>query len=122
MEPHNNLLCLLQHFSKALCQPGGLRRERTLRVPHIADLKKRLASVDGQRFDVILLIGAVHKIQAQTANIRMEQEIDDLVVAVAVYHVLHNALVNDPHAHRFKMMFHRKEIPYSTHEFQIWKI
>ena len=72
MEPHNNLLCLLQHFSKALCQPGGLRRERTLRVPHIADLKKRLASVDGQRFDVILLIGAVHKIQAQTANIRME--------------------------------------------------
>ena len=119
MEPHNNLLCLLQHFSKALCQPGGLRRER---VPHIADLKKRLASVDGQRFDVILLIGAVHKIQAQTANIRMEQEIDDRVVAVAVYHVLHNALVNDPHAHRFKMMFHRKEIPYSTHEFQIWKI
>ena len=49
--------------------------ERTLRVPHIADLKKRLASVDGQRFDVILLIGAVHKIQAQTANIRMEQEL-----------------------------------------------
>ena len=75
MEPHNNLLCLLQHFSKALCQPGGLRRERTLRVPHIADLKKRLASVDGQRFDVILLIGAVHKIQAQTANIRMKHVI-----------------------------------------------
>ena len=52
----------------------------------------------------------------------MEQKIDDRVVTVAVYHVLHNALVNDSHAHRFKMMFHRKEIPYSTHEFQIWKI
>ena len=111
----------LQHFPEPLYQPGCLRRERALRVQHIADLKKRLASVDGQRFDIILLIGAVHKIQAQTANIRMEQEIDDRVVAVAVYHVLHNALVNDPHAHRFKMMFHGKEIPYSPHEFQIWQ-
>ena len=67
----------LQHFPEPLYQPGCLRRERALRVQHIADLKKRLASVDGQRFDIILLIGAVHKIQAQTTNIRVEQKIDD---------------------------------------------
>jgi hypothetical protein len=55
MEPHNNLLCLLQHFSKALCQPGGLRRERTLRVEDVC------FSYDGADRDYVL---------EQTARIR----------------------------------------------------
>ena len=63
MEFHNYLLCPYSYFPEPLYQQE-LRRERALWVQHIADLEKRLASVDGQRFDIILFIGAVHKIQA----------------------------------------------------------
>ena len=91
----------LQHLTKAVRQPVCLGGEGALRCPNVADLKKRLAAIDRQRLDVILLVGPVHEIQAQAAYVCMEQKISNQMVAVAVYNILHDTGIDNAHTHCF---------------------
>ena len=53
---------------RAWGERGSLRRS------NIADLEKRLAAIDGQGLDVVLLVRPVHEVKAETAHVRMVAE------------------------------------------------
>ena len=64
----------------------------------------------------------MHEVQAETAHICVEQKIGDKVVTVAVYHVLHDAGVDNAHAHRLQVVLHGEEVSHPPHKLQARQI
>ena len=74
-----------KHIPEMFYHPLGLRGKRPFRIPHIPNLQKGFAAVDGQRLDVILGVGLMHKFQPQTAYVGVQQQVRSALATLAQF-------------------------------------